>query len=272
MNETGPTSATFEERLHAALHAHVLSHLDLGRDAANLYDPSLPERPWAAPLLEAYRGAAGRLSIQFLALHTKDLAELMDVARDRPPASLQDRAGRILLERLGDAIEAERPSFEKQWHDSAKAAALRRDGIAANLREPLQLLRAHLWARNAGTPPPLRVLDCPAMRSRARGMSLGREPSALRVVAVCFEGAWQQVLCRIFHEEVHPLSDPAAWAQFAGTGEARDTRAGTAGHRVHVAIERAAVELGAQVVAEHAPRLMGAYCAWREGARRSGSR
>ncbi len=267
MSTKGAADVTFEGRLHAALHAHVLSHLDLGADAASLFDSSLPAKPWVPALLEAYRRAPGRLAIQFLPLHTADLAEVTELLRRGPPAGLRDDAGRLLLERLGDAMEAELPGFEEDWHAAAEEAAARRERLAGELREPLRHLREKLWARVTRSAPPLRVLDCPALGSRARGMGLDRGADHLRVVAASLHGPWQQVLCRIFHEEVHPVSDPAAWAPFAAAGQARDTRAGTAGHRVHVAVERAAVELGAQVVAEHAPELMGAYCEWREGAR-----
>ena len=240
-----------------------MSHLDLGRDAANLHDPARPDRPWARPLLDAYQAAPGRLALHFLPLHTEDLAELTETLRRRPPRDLDDAAGRHLLDRFHGALEEELPAFEEAWLRASKAAAARREKASLELAKPLARLRAALWSRAGESPPPMRVLDCPALGSRARAMGVDRGGESLRVVATSLDGEWQQILCRIFHEDVHPLSDPEAWAPFRGEKAARDTRAGTDGHRVHLAIERAAVELGAQVVAEHAPELMRAYCDWR---------
>ncbi|MEM1350338.1 MAG: hypothetical protein AAGI01_17390, partial [Myxococcota bacterium] len=44
----------------------LLNHVDLGRDAANLYRPGAPERSWAEELFEAYHAAPGRFELHVL--------------------------------------------------------------------------------------------------------------------------------------------------------------------------------------------------------------
>ena len=48
-----------------------------------------------------------------------------------------------------------------------------------------------------------------------------------------------------------------------GYSAPRDTRAGSAGHAMHRALETAAVNLGEQLVRKRAPELRGAYQRWR---------
>ena len=96
-----------------ALAYHVLAHLDLGRDAATLYDDTLPSRPWTAELHAAYVAAAGRLAIHAAPLWYGDA--LVQRLRTDGPASLRDAAGRTLARAFTDAIEAEAPEFLGAW-------------------------------------------------------------------------------------------------------------------------------------------------------------
>ena len=94
MSESG---IRWARELEPALVFHVLAHLDLGRDAASIFDETLPERAWVAGLREAYAAAPGRLQVHALGLrHREGLAGL----RETPPPGLRDAAGRRLLEEL----------------------------------------------------------------------------------------------------------------------------------------------------------------------------
>ena len=101
------------------------------------------------------------------------------------------------------------------------------------------------------------MLDCQALGSHGRGMAAGAE----RVVAVALDRPRGQVLCQVFHEEVHPVSDPRVLC--AAAAGARDTRAGTPGHAHHMALETAAVRWGGELITSVAPEFGADYRTWR---------
>lgn len=226
-------------RLYAAL-----ARLDLGPDAASLFDPSLPAVPWAAGLLEAYRGAPGRLEVHAIGLVTP--GDLQTRLRERPTAGLCDAAGRRLCLALADAM-AELASSPIEY------AAVPNEILA-----PLTELRDALWERKGGAPP-LTIADCPALRHAGRATST---PGG-RVVAVSLAEPAEHVLCQVLHEETHVVTDPVVAGQWSAQGPARDTAVGSAGYERHQALETAAVEVGEAVIAARAPGWLGAYHRWR---------
>jgi hypothetical protein len=212
----------------------VLAHLDLGLDAANLYDPSLPTADWAAELRQAYQGCPARLTAQFLPLWGHAAERLLN---DDLLPGLRTPAGARLRVALLHAL-ALVPTRELALPDTAALAAR------------LPALRQALWEKKA--PPPLLLLHAPALGVHARAVV---RRDGLRVVAA--DLAQPLALIQVFHEECHPISDPGVKAR------GRDTRVGEAGHASHVSLERAAVALGARVLAGAAPDLLPDYDRWR---------
>ena len=119
MSESG---IRWARELEPALVFHVLAHLDLGRDAASIFDETLPERAWVAGLREAYAAAPGRLQVHALGLrHREGLAGL----RETPPPGLRDAAGRRLLEELLELSELEHASAKPRLPTMAATRKLR---------------------------------------------------------------------------------------------------------------------------------------------------
>lgn len=236
-----------------ALVFHVLAHLDLGRDAASIYDETLPEREWVEGLREAYAAAAGRLQVHAVGLRFR---EGIDGLREMPPPGLRDAAGRRLLERLIDAMSSEREAFVEAWVASEAEAEVRRAEVVAEIAEPLAVLRRALWEQR-GEAPALTVLDCPALGLAGRGAN---DPLG-RVVAVSLAVPAEHILCQILHEEIHPVTDPVIRETMPST--AQDTRAGTTGYALHAALEHAAVEVGEALIQARAPEWSDAYTRWR---------
>lgn len=251
----GPDSPIDLQRVESvALAYHLLAHLDLGRDAASLFDRRLPDRPWRDPLHRAYMAAPGRLIVHALPLlHSGRLEHAL---RHALPSSLHDAAGRRLAACFADAMEAERPEYSAAFEASTVSDRVLRERVHRQIGSDLHRLRAALWERQ-GPPPPLRVYDCRSLGPAGRAAST---PTG-RVVAVSLNEPIDHVLCQILHEEIHAITDPVVRAT---TGEQlRDTRAGTPGHAVHEALERAAIEVGDALVAARAPRFSAAYSRWR---------
>jgi len=239
--------------LEPALVFHVLSHLELGRDAASIFDETLPERAWVEGLREAYATAAGRLQLHAVGLRFREGIEGL---RSEPPPGLRDPAGRRVLAELIDAMASERAAFEAAWIASTATAEARRAEVVARIATPLDVLRRALWEQH-GEPPPLTVLDCPAL-----GLA-GRAANDLhgRIVAVSLAAPIDHLLCQILHEEIHPVTDPVIRETMPSATQ--DTRAGTAGHALHAALEHAAIEVGEALIAARASDWTGAYARWR---------
>ncbi|MCX4239470.1 hypothetical protein [Paraliomyxa miuraensis] len=243
----------WERALPPALVFHVLAHLPLGRDAASLFDETLPRRAWVNELLEAYAAAPGRLWVHALGLRHR---EGMEALREAPPPGLRDEAGQRLLRCLLDAMASEREGLLQAWQASAVEADARRAEVITRIAEPLTMLRRALWEQQ-GEPPPLLVLDCPALGLAGRGASDARG----RVVAVSLAAPVEHLLCQIVHEEIHPVTDPIVRESSRITTQ--DTRAGTPGHALHGALEHAAIEVGEALIEARAPQWSGAYARWR---------
>lgn len=237
------TDIIFERRPEAARAFFVLAHLDLGRDAANLHDDTLPERDWVEPLKEAYAAAPGRLSLHALPLRS-DWPSIVASLRNSAPRGLTDEPGRTLASRFADAWDATE-DFVPTWTPAP-----------INLVAPLQCLRAALWER-LGPSPPLTILDVEALGPHARAI----EESGKRVVATSLAEPLEHTLCQIFHEEVHPLSDPLIRA--GREHEPRDTAVGQPGYALHADLERTAIEVGQAIIEARTPELLDAYTRWR---------
>jgi hypothetical protein len=248
------SGAAWAREVEPALVFHVLAHVDLGRDAASIFDETLPEREWVAGLREAYAAAPGRLQMHALALRHR---EGLEGLRGEPPAGLRDVAGQRLLERLLDAIASEREAFMDTWTATGPEAEACRVEIAARLNEPLDRLRRALWEQH-GDPPPLTVLDCPALGLAGRGAG----DRSGRIVAVSLAAPIEHLLCQILHEEIHPVTDPVVRETMQSAPQ--DTRSGTPGHALHAALEHAAIEVGEALILARTPEWAAAYTRWRE--------
>ncbi len=246
------SSVRFARRAAPALCFHILSHLDLGADAANLYRPGLPTPDWIAPLAAAYQASPGRLLVQVHALAYDDIdAWTADLAA-APPAPLRDDAGRALIAALLAAVSAERDAFLAGWQDGD--ADTRLAAVSAALSAPLQRLRERLWEQT-GAAPPLTVLDCPALGRSGRATGAG----GARLVAVSLEQPRDHVLCQVLHEEIHPLTDPLVREDRSG----RDTRAGTPGAALHAELESVVLAATEAFLSARAPELMADFVRWK---------
>ena len=244
MGPGGVVSVQFARWDEAARLYLALSHLDLGADAASLFDPALPPAPWVEPLRRAYVAAPGRLALHAVGLlHPTALREHL-VSRRLP--ALADAAG----EALGRATVAAL--------DALVEAPMAYAVVPQAIVEPLQALRAGLWEQHGG-PPPLTIVDCPALGWAGRAVST----SGGRVVAVALQRPAEHVLCQVLHEDVHAVTDPVVRASWNPRAPARDTAVGSPGFAQHQTLEQAAVEVGDALVAARAPAWSEAYRRWR---------
>lgn len=233
----------------ARLHYRVLSHLDLGDDRANLFDPGLPDRAWVPRLADAYRSTPHRDLVQVLPLWFVGRGE-GDVTVGDVLDSLRDATGDDeLAGALADAYrgesaqEAPRPADDSGGRDPSESLE--------SIREPLARLRAELWSEVDGSVPDLRLVDVPALKTpggwtRGRGHSAGGG----RIVAVSLGVRPVRSLLQVLHEEVHPVTDPVV--RHAGAPSDRDTPTP----------ESLAIETGRALVESVIPELAEDYAAW----------
>jgi radical SAM superfamily enzyme YgiQ (UPF0313 family)/protein-L-isoaspartate O-methyltransferase len=253
-NPTGVRIARWEA---PALAAHVLAHLDLGADAASTFDPSLPDKPWVAPLLEAYRQAPGHLLLQVVGLQYRDVGALIDALRFDPPVGLSDPRGRVLAARFADALQHEAdavgPVKEQTPEDPALTDALK----------ALAALRQALWAPQGRSAPPLVILDTPALGPHGRATQHGQE----RRVAVSLAQPPEHVLCQVLHEEMHPITDPVVLRERKARQSddtPRSTRTGDAGFGLHAELEAVAVQATEAFLQARSPEWLPAFERWRQ--------
>lgn len=232
----------YRQSPHVARFYAVLAELDLGRDAANIYQPKRAPAVWAPALRTAYLAADGRLLAQVLPLITQDAADLRAWLAN-PRGQLNDAKGRVLCDCLRTAFEQADATFGPAEPDSSTRALV-------------DTLHRALWAGRAR--PRLIVEDAPALRvppfTHGRAVSLGEHQR----VAVAFEAGGEQVAIQILHETTHAVTDAEV-----SHAASRSTRVGDAGYDAHMAIERAAVERGQMLIDAHAPSLKQAYVRWR---------
>jgi len=240
-----------------ALLFRVLSHLDLGEDAANLYNREHPVRPWVESLARAYQAAPGRLQLHALALGMQEIPTLKARLRFSRIRGLDDVAGKRLCEALLTALEAEQDDFMQTWLEDADQGE-RLSRMTDHVGPALLELRVTLWAQQGRTPPPLRVLHCPALGPRARATA----SDGTRWVATSLDQSPEHVLLQVLHEEMHPLTDPVVLSEWAGPQ--RDTRSGTEGHALHIQLEQVAIGATQAVIEAWAPEHLPAFERWLE--------
>ena len=221
--------------LRAWVHYHVLSHLDLGADAANLFRADT-RSAWASALLETYQNTPDRLRVQ----HTP-MTETCS----------QNMALRSGLQAARDAVWS---TVELAWQRDEPQD--RHERFYLEVAPALQACRA---AANGATPPPLIIWDVPALGGNGRAAPI----KGNRVVATSLAEPSDHVFCQVLHEEMHPVTDPLVAEMFDGIDmRARDTHVDGAGYVLHRALEVAAVEGGRQIVEQVAPRFAPAYARW----------
>jgi hypothetical protein len=225
----------------------VLAHLDLGDDAASLFDARLVASGWVPELRDAYLGAPDRVAMHGWGLWYRQVAELeAALAVTRVSA-----AERRLVAGAQTAFSALRASNHARFVADAQAHAQRRTQFERDAVPCLSRLREALYER-IGSPPALRVIDCPALAGNGRATEVAGE----RVVAVSL--ADPLALVQVLHEEIHPVTDG-----LVGEIDEPSTQAGSPGFSAHMAMEYAAIDVGEDLVAVHAPELAEAYGQWR---------
>jgi hypothetical protein len=228
----------------------ILAQMDLGADAANLHRPGAPVPPWAGPLRIAYRAAPARLQLHAVGMH-HDTLEALLAALDEGPPGLRDDAGRRLASAFADALR--RFTDREALARDADAHAHRRRAFEAQALPDLATLRAALWETRTEPPPPLTILDCPALGEAGRATThAGRH-----VVAVGLGAGPEHALIQVLHEQIHPVTDPLVEADGP-----RDTQVGAPGFARHAQLERLALDVGAALVEARAPHRRDAYARW----------
>ncbi len=214
----------FEAALHVELHYHLLSHLDLGRDAASIYRPRHPTPAWTSSARAGYDG----LPAQVRALRASDLDALCE-------------------------------SSPAPWADALRAAAARHPWpppppTTEAIAPALARIHTTLWALADSAPPPLRVFDTPALGTHGRATML----EGVQIVAVSLADP-EHALCQIAHEACHAVTDSAVRARIGGVP---DTRPGHPGFALHHALEAVAIEVVRDVTAEVEPAWSATYARW----------
>lgn len=221
----------------------VLAAVDLGRDAANLYDAASSRAQAAAPAIERLRGAllahpGDALVLQGWPLRAATLATL--AAPPVAPALATAWAGAVATHGspASDPPERVTAAFDR-----------------------LPALLAALWAPlGPAAPGTCRVLDCPPLGRHGRALAHG---DAFVVATSASAGLGWHPLMQVFHEAAHPVTDAPVLARLgSGAAAARRTAAGSAGFEVHRALESTAVAYGTTVIEGHAPDLLPAWQAW----------
>ncbi|MFN3201641.1 MAG: hypothetical protein ACE366_24775 [Bradymonadia bacterium] len=248
-------SLTLTRPLHGALLFHVLSHLDLGADAANLYDLRTRDvdAPWRAHLLDAWHRTPppDRLMIHALAHWTQSVEALLTGLEAHRWSFTRTDAGGRLADLLLAALLIELPEVER-LHD-ADVSTPRHQRFLTEGAPAVEACRRALWG---GTPPALMIMDCDALGLHGRGGAL--DPLGIRRgVAISLEAPLEHAVCQIVHEEIHPITDP----QVPVTTH-RSTAKGDPGFAHHKALEAAAVSAGFELFDIHAPAFSEAYRRW----------
>lgn len=246
--DTGP-SIRFVDWPAPRLLFQALASVDLHDDVAGLGRPDAPIPAWAVRLRQLWFAAPGRLALQALALLHADTSELIRALR-APIGVLADPPGRALCAHVADVLEALGAPEPVPEGPTGSARA----SIEA-LGEALQQLRTQMWSPRGLHPPPLLILDVPALGERGRAT---RQDGVHRVATSLGE-PFEHVLMQILHEEMHPITDPIVREQASGT---RDTRPGSPGFALHQQLEATAVAATEAFLSARAPEQLPAFRAW----------
>lgn len=237
----------------------VLAALPLVRDAASIYDDTIPDElaPWRARLTEAYQADAGRLALQFIGLRPVGVDALVADLRRGVLDGGPPQPAAALLDTFAEALEDWWQRHRDAWARDEAAHLARAKAARDTWLPTLTSLRTALW-EGRGDVPALTIVDVPALGPAGRGCWLGTQR---RVAASLAEPAPHPLL-QTFHEEVHAAVDPL----LPQARRPRDTRADADGHAVHRQIEHAALEVGAAIIEARHPALADAYAHWRSRA------
>ena len=240
-------SIRFGRSRHVDLFYEVLSHLDLGKDAASLYIERPHDPVWAKTIRDAYIRELPRSGVyQFLPLRCADLKAL--VARLQHD---QLTCARGMVQAMSELSS----NHAQRWQQDARKDALRIGAICNEISPGLISLRQALWAHIGQSPWPLTVFHTKAIGRHGRGIGFEKQ----RAIAVSLEMPAAYALCQIFHEETHVVSDRRIVDR-----EKRRTYPGASGYDIHQKLEKEAIALGGRVIKETLPSLWGAYKQWME--------
>lgn len=245
MTDDSPSSIRFGRSRHVALHYEVLSYVNLGRDAASLFIDRPHKPSWAELLRATYqKELPDALAVQFLPLRCADLDSLK--AR---LASSTLHCFKNTLKGINELLS----EHSRRWESNSKKDAARTTLICSEIAEPLAQLRATLWSRIEKSPQPLTIYHAEAMGRCGRAVGYNKQ----RAVAVSFNMPTSYVLCQIFHEETHVISD-----KLVAKKTTRSTKYGSKGYEVHRKLEEKAVLLGFEIIKSRMPSLVDSYLAW----------
>ncbi len=238
-----------EFRPHVELHYRILSQIDLGDNAANLFRGETQPPRWAEELQRLYRRAPGRLMLQVVALIAEDLDVLLQLLEPGQFDAFDDADSRRLARRFSEILQRE----EERWLPEAVSSPL------PGWLDVLAQCRRHLWSQLDADCPPLRIIDVPSLAdgewTHGRATTVGGE----RVVAVSLD-VGEAAFVQLLHEEIHPVTDPVVRQQFGD--RVRGTAPGDEGYEIHREIEGVAVEVGRALVEERAPQFRELYRRW----------
>ncbi len=242
---------------HAALHYHVLAHLDLGQDAASLFDARLPRRDWVEDLQQAYQKAGDRLVFQVLPLFCESLDCEYQMLSEPLFGRRESSESGHPRETLQRALEDEREHFSVEWgkQKSREARTIRRFGGSHGAL--LGRLRNALFAPNGA--PQLDVLFVGGLANGRWTRGRATVWEGRQIIAVSPLVSKDALLIQLLHEEIHSVTDPAIRDQ---SDLPQNTTVGASGFALHLALERAAIERGHQLIDSTAPRLRRAYRKW----------
>lgn len=239
---------------HIQLHYHVLSFLDLGMDAASLYQPRAISTEWVDELQHSYIAERTLAqSLQHAPLLVRNLEGLLQ--------HLQSKEGGVFA-RMANALLSERTEQEHLWLQTSEEANTAIESFLRLFGDDLILLRSALWGRIQKVSPPLFLFHTPALGLHGRGIG----GASYRCCAVSLSGELEHAFCQTFHEEVHAISDYEVEQKLAPSQKlsARETHVGAKGFSLHREMERHAVELGDELIRTHSPSHLKAYQRWRD--------
>ena len=209
----------------ASAYYGILRRLDLGANAASLYDGDAA--PWSARLEALYPSGPRSDFLQTLPLMTPNADALLRALRGRG----------AFESALAGVFETYLDDYPERTRDQER----RLDAAARSITGPLETARRALWQRAGRTPPAMLVLDVRTLGRHGRGASVADR----QVVAASFALADEDLFCLVLHEDTHAVSDPDVVRDLPLE---RSTAKRDAGYPIHRAVESAALRLADEVV------------------------
>ena len=195
------------------------------------------DAPWARVIAETWPRCRGRAVLPRLGLAHLELDALVRALR-WPPQPLSDRTGRALCAAVATGLEAGRD-------DPLTGHGVVAEGVLSQI----EAFRADLWAPQGLRPPPLVLLDVPALGIASRAATVGGTWRVGTSLAMPDD----YVLMQLLHEEIHLVTDPTVRVTDAS------------GDRLHRRLERTALNATAAFLHARAPDHLPAFERWRRG-------